>query len=159
MTTIGVQLSLFGGVDAAFLVYLYNKGVLINEGGDTLTEVSNGYFEAEVEETLSQSISYEAVITKDDVIIYNGWLLLSKSETIDDPGTGLVPESSLPEIDLTTFGTYGPKRVKTPNLEVEQFDPNVVANAERLARTPPSFCDSHVCIAKPKTPFVNPFEC
>ena len=157
-TTIGIQLEDYESVDATFLIILKNQGLIINDGGDTLTEVSNGYFEAEIEESLSQVVSYEVLVTKDDIKIYAGWLLLSRSNTVDDPGTGPTP-TSLPEIDLTTFGKYGPKRVKTPNLEIEQFDPDKVIKADRMNSATPSFCDSHICIAEAKYPFVNIFNC
>ena len=157
-TTIGIQLEDYEEVEGVYSIILKNQGLIINDGGDTLTEVSNGYFEAEVSETLSQVVSYEVLVTKDDVKIYAGWLLLSRSNTVDDPGTGPTP-TTLPEIDLTTFGKYGPKRVKTPNLEIEQFDPDKVIKADRMNSGTPSFCDSHICIAEAKYPFVNIFNC
>jgi len=158
MTTVGIQLEDYESVDGSYSIILKNQGLIINDGGDTLTEVSNGYFEAEVSESLSQVVSYEVLVTKDDVKIYAGWLLLSRSNTVDDPGTGPTP-TSLPEIDLTTFGKYGPKRVKTPNLEIEQFDPDKVIKADRLSGPAKGFCDSHICIAEAKYPFVNIFHC
>ena len=88
MTTVGVQLDIAEGSPSAFLLYLYDEGTLINAGGDTLTEVDNGYFEATVAETLTSTISYEARITKDGNLFYTGWLLPGRSLTVDDPGIG-----------------------------------------------------------------------
>ena len=58
---------------------------------------------------------------------------------------------STPEEDLTTASqTYGPKRVKTPNMEIEQFDPETIQKAqERANSVMPTFCGFGMTIASP----------
>lgn len=50
-----------------------------------------------------------------------------------------------------TYSAYGPKRVKTKQMEIEQFDPRVLQDAEARANaTLPSFCESRICVGVPK---------
>jgi len=68
-------------------------------------------------------------------------------------------QSVVPPIELingqigslaTSSQEYGPRRVKTPNLEVEQFDPNIIAKAvERENSGHPLIGDFAIAIASP----------
>ena len=66
-------------------------------------------------------------------------------------------ESTTPTTTTPESGTvlafsqaYGPKRVKTPNMEVEQFDPILISKAlEREDVLNPSFADFGITIVSP----------
>lgn len=72
-------------------------------------------------------------------------LTVTADETVSQYGT-LV---SLPATPREYGAEYGPKRVKTPNMEVEQFDPLTILKAqERQAAEVPVF-PWHTTIASP----------
>lgn len=60
-------------------------------------------------------------------------------------------DSSTPESDLAASSqAYGPRRVKTPNMDVEQFDPIRIQTAtDRQDGTYPTFGDFGFAVAKP----------
>ncbi len=77
MTTIGVQLGLFSG-QTNLTLWLFNNGVLLNTGGDTLTEVgTSGFFQATVAEAITTSLS--VVVRQAGVLVYEGVLLLGQT--------------------------------------------------------------------------------
>jgi hypothetical protein len=50
----------------------------------------------------------------------------------------------------TPFPGIGPKRVRTRDLDIEQFDPDKLDLIERRRTSKiPTFCDSHICIGVP----------
>ncbi len=55
--------------------------------------------------------------------------------------------------DLATASqSYGPKRVKTPNMEVEQFDPLTIQRAEDRANSVyPTLCNMGMTIVSPNS--------
>ena len=59
-----------------------------------------------------------------------------------------------PEEELAAASqTIGPKRVKTPNMEVEQFDPLTIQRAtERANSTLPIFSNFGMTIVSPNKP-------
>ena len=65
-------------------------------------------------------------------------------EFVGEPST-----PQLPEVD-TTYSKYGPKRVKTKEMEIEQFDPRVLQDLEdRKTRcTPPTFANSRFAVGR-----------
>lgn len=63
------------------------------------------------------------------------------------------PESSSAETLRGFSQAYGPKRVKTPNMEVEQFDPLTAQKAmERQSVVSPSFGSFGMTIVSPNLP-------
>ncbi len=77
MTTIGIQLGLFSG-QTNLTLWLFNNGVLLNTGGDTLTEVgTSGFFQATVAESITTSLS--AVVRQAGVLVYEGVLLIGQT--------------------------------------------------------------------------------
>lgn len=63
--------------------------------------------------------------------------------------TTSTPENAGGQLAVLSEG-YGPKRVKTPNMEVEQFDPIAMQRAsERLGSVYPTLGTMHVDIASP----------
>lgn len=67
-----------------------------------------------------------------------------------EPINGTPVEPPLPEIS-GAFSEFGPKRVKTKELDIEQWDPEKLERINRRKTTPhPTFCNSLFCIAKPK---------
>lgn len=82
MATISVQLSLFSG-ETGLTLWLYNAGVLLNTGGDTLTETgSTGFFSATVAEAITSSLT--AVVKQDGNAVYDGFLIEGQTQ-IDLP--------------------------------------------------------------------------
>jgi len=139
MATIAVNLPLNVGVSGTYLLYLYNGSTLLNTGGDTLTEVGNGYFTATVAETVSATVAYRADVTRNGTLLYSGWLQSGVSSVVDDPGANVkavlgvaVTPTSLPvdanvvdidsdvldeiedAIDCSGLGQDGPIRVVVP---------------------------------------------
>lgn len=83
---IGVHLQEYSQVSGTYKLHLYNTSTPVNSGGTTLAEQStSGYFIANIVETLVTSKAYRAVVTKDDVVIYSGWLRTGVSTTVDYP--------------------------------------------------------------------------
>lgn len=61
----------------------------------------------------------------------------------DIVGGEATPEDDLPEVVLSD---YGPKRVKTKTMDIEQFDPEKLYRLEQMkARSVPTFCMSKFC--------------
>lgn len=53
---------------------------------------------------------------------------------------------SLPDLK---FSEYGPRRIKTKKLEIEQFDPEKLQDLkDRKNRTIPTFCSSRFCVGR-----------
>ena len=75
MPTVGVHLDLYAGDAGSYLLFLFNGASPVDAAGDALVEIGNGYFTANVAETLN-SIRYKAVVHKDGVIIYTGWMAI-----------------------------------------------------------------------------------
>ena len=89
MATIAVNLPLNIGVSGTYLLFLYNGSTLLNSGGDTLTEVANGYYTATVAETVVATVTYRADVTRNGTLIYSGWLQSGVSSVVDDPGANV----------------------------------------------------------------------
>lgn len=67
-----------------------------------------------------------------------------------EPINGTPVDPPLPEI-TGAFSEFGPKRVKTKELDIEQWDPEKLERINRRrTATHPTFCNSLFCIAKPK---------
>lgn len=70
-----------------------------------------------------------------------------------------IMQNTLPELSTTittpppeiTYSDYGPKRVKTKEMEIEQFSPMELQRVqERVNATLPSFCSGSTCIGRYK---------
>ena len=105
MTQVAAQLDLFTEVAGSYLILLIHEGTVVNTGGDILTEQSNGYFTADVQETLETNRNYAAKVTKDGNTIYTGWLLLSRSNVIGDQDIPVSTETST-SVSITPTVTY-----------------------------------------------------
>lgn len=63
-------------------------------------------------------------------------------------GTPVDPPVEAPTLE---FSGYGPKRVKTKEMEIEQFDPSILAKIEeRKAAGMPTFCNTPSCVGRHK---------
>jgi len=89
MPTVGIHLPLNENVSGTYLLFLYSGSTLLNSGGDTLTEVDNGYFTATVAETLVATDLYRADVTRNGTLLYTGWLQSGVSSVVDDPGANI----------------------------------------------------------------------
>jgi hypothetical protein len=68
MATVKVDLPNYTGL--TLTLWVYQDGVLINTGGDSLTEISNGHFQATVAESLSGTYTAHIQNTSSQVIAY-----------------------------------------------------------------------------------------
>lgn len=84
MAVVGINLPLHAGVAGTYLIYLRSAGVLLNTGGDTLTESAGGYFTGTVAESFVAD-AYSALVTFNGTPIYSGWLEPSQSLIVDLP--------------------------------------------------------------------------
>jgi len=89
MPTVGIHLPLNENVSGTYLLFLYSGSTLLNSGGDTLTEVDNGYFTATVAETIDATVAYRADVTRNGTLLYSGWLQSGVSSVVDDPGANI----------------------------------------------------------------------
>ena len=69
------------------------------------------------------------------------------SETLSIEFIGIISETDI-SVDLD-LAKYGPKRVKTKQMEIEQFDPRILDELDERKRTRsnglPTFCSSTFC--------------
>lgn len=86
MAVVGINLPLHIGVAGTYLLYLRSAGVLLNTGGDTLTESAGGYFTGTVAEAFIDD-AYSAIVTFNGTPIYSGWLVPGQSLIVDSPAT------------------------------------------------------------------------
>ena len=91
-TTIGVQLTPYAGTATTMTIELLAAGVLLNTGGSTLTEGTNGYFTASITQDLVTG--YNAIIKSNGVSVAEGYLHLGQT----------VVDSEAP-VDLTSVLT------------------------------------------------------
>ncbi len=114
MTTIGIQLGLFSG-QTNLTLWLFNNGVLLNTGGDTLTEVgTSGFFQATVAESITTSLS--VVVRQAGVLVYEGVLLIG--QTVVDHSPVLLSTSEVQQLRhrLGIDGTKATPASSNPNL-------------------------------------------
>jgi hypothetical protein len=64
MAILKVDLPIFTGL--TLTLWVYQDGVLINTGGDSLTEIGNGHFQATVAESLSGTYTAQIQNTSSD---------------------------------------------------------------------------------------------
>jgi len=92
---------------------------------------------------------YSEVLTSS---IDSGYVSLDSADGI------YIMQNKLPELAIATtvsdteaFSAYGPKRVKTKEMEIEQFSPLEIQKAnERASATLPTFCSGPACIGRYK---------
>jgi hypothetical protein len=101
MATIAVNLPLNVGVSGTYLLFLYDGSTLLNSGGDTLTEVANGYYTATVAETVDASVVYRADVTRNGTLLYSGWLQTRISDVVDAPA---LPPDGWSTLGITNGG-------------------------------------------------------
>lgn len=130
------------------------------DGGDTYSPISGTIEEitpdgdnAEYRITYSSSDRPAGVGT----VLYRlndgtdtGKLYVDVKPTTTAPGSTVVPSSDLELIAAASRG-YGPKRVRTKDIEIEQFDPLTVmrARSSENPSTYPTFCSFPVCRVTP----------
>lgn len=137
----------------AFL-FPFTTEVVADPTGYALTETGARQYEVEIADATIVGV-YRVVIeaTTADITtaIDSGYVLL------EVPNGTYVMTNKLPTITITpsqesvaaTLPDYGPKRVKTKEMEIEQFDPLRLQMAqERSSITQPSWCDGAICVGK-----------
>lgn len=136
-------------------LFPYTTEVAADVAGYSLTETASRQYEV----TLSGLVGTYRVVVEviTDAItttIDSGYVLLEAAE-----GTYLMTNglSITPTVAVVSSASdlpdYGPRRVKTKELEIEQFDPlkNQMAQ-ERSILTQPSWCEGYSCVGKNKCP-------
>ena len=116
MATISANLPLNAG-DTGLTLFLYSltDGSLLNTGGDSLTEVANGFFQATVDETIEADLRADA---KDS----GGNLLASDTLYLGSSIVGQQPQVTLIDEIATNTGGAG---VRVVNITVSDGASNV----------------------------------
>jgi len=129
------------------------SGLEGDEGGYALTEIVPRTYEVEIEEELIFGIYSVRVVMESeapDITIDSGYVKFAATAgtyimTQNKPDACPVAAST----EGLTFSTYGPKRVKTKEMEIEQFAPSEIMKAdERAIATSPTFCEGGVCVGR-----------
>jgi hypothetical protein len=135
-------------------IYLYpfTLEAPADPAGYTTTETSPRQYEATIEDPLLIGIYrvvVEVITESITTIIDSGYVRL------DQPDATYVMTNKLPttpspqESSEATLPDYGPKRVKTKEMEIEQFDPLRIQIAQDRGRVQqPSWCDGAICVGK-----------
>lgn len=112
--------------------------------GYSLTEISARLYEMILPSTLIGS--YWVVVKDDEETIDAGYINITSSVMVYSLSTTLPSESLEQEESTTTYPAYGPKKVKTKEMEIEQFDPltNQMAE-ERKTLNQPTWCSGGSC--------------
>lgn len=160
MPTVGVHLDLYAGDAGSYLLFLFNGASPVDAAGDALVEVGNGYFTANVAESLD-SIRYKAVVHQDGVIIYTGWLSPALSLIVDDPiGSGSYPNVGLFTLEVTVQDSDG-NGVQGARVAIQgttysetsgvdgKLNLNVNAGTYTLVTSPPSGYSTPANVEKP----------
>jgi hypothetical protein len=133
-------------------IYLFpfSDEVVADPSGYVILETSPRQYEVEIEDPLLLG-TYRVVVEviTDDIttIIDSGYVVLEQGDNTYVM-TNKLP--SAPTITSTTQGSeYGPRRVKTKEMEIEQFDPlRIQMAADRSTVQQPSWCDGSICVGK-----------
>jgi hypothetical protein len=135
-------------------LYPFTTEVAADVAGYVLVETGPRQYEWEVDEDTLLG-TYRAVIEVETVeittIIDSGYICLGQPE-----GTYVMTNklpttcsTSSQESEAATLPDYGPKRVKTKEMEIEQFDPLRLQLAQDRSRVQqPSWCDGSICVGK-----------
>lgn len=88
--------------------------------------------------------------TNPSTVIYRFTDNNSNQQLVTIPFVGTVTTPELPEL---TYSAYGPKRVKTKQMEIETHDPEKLQRlTERSMNKVPTFCSSAGCVGVPLEP-------
>lgn len=126
MPTIGIQLTEYIGTGSTLVLWLTQAGVVTNTGGDTLTEVSNGYFTATVAESLSGN--HDVYVTISGSAIWGDGVLYDGQTVVDRIAAGAALGGDATEakqdLILSKF-TGGQVSIQTPvvsNSKIELIE-------------------------------------
>lgn len=132
-------------------LYAFTGSGTPDTNGYALTEVSPRAYEMTIPDDALQGVFYCSIYyIAQDATIDSGYVNLESADSTyllsNSP-----PAPSTTEIPETSYSAYGPKRVKTKEMEIEQFSPMEIQRAEDRAAAPlPCFGSSHVCVGRNK---------
>lgn len=144
-------------------LYPFKDELAPDPAGYTLIETGPRQYEYEVEDPLLLG-TYRAVIEVETeaitTVIDSGYIVLCQGDDIYEmkqsaPTTCTTTPSQ--ESEAATLTDFGPKRVKTKEMEIEQFDPlrNQMA-AERATLTYPGWCSGFDCVGRGVNEYPKP---
>ena len=128
-------------------------GEIGDEEGYTLTETLPRQYEIEVPTGFfgRYRVTVEMVSVEITANIDSGYVDFGSADGVYVMQNKLPELSTTPETSDDTYTTYGPKRVKTKEMEIEQFSPDVIQRVqERESATLPTFCSGPACIGSYK---------
>ncbi len=101
-------------------------------------------------DTTSGNDLYDGLTYSTRVRTYNRIAeLMVTGDTLELVNTEPLPDTPVEELAALSEG-YGPKKVKTPNMEVEQFSPLEVQRArDRESAAYPTLSSMHITVASP----------
>ena len=135
-------------------LYPFTVEVVADVAGYVLTETAPRQYETEIEDPLLIGTYRVAVqVTTEDIttIIDSGYVCLGQPDGTYVMSNKLPTTCSTPSQESTeaTLPDYGPKRVKTKEMEIEQFDPLRLQMAQDRGRVQqPSWCDGSTCVGR-----------
>ncbi len=121
--------------------------------GYSLTETASRQYEVEISDPLllgTYRVVVEMISEDITTAIDSGYVVLEQADGTYIM-TNKVPSCTTPsqESDPATLADFGPKRVKTKEMEIEQFDPLRLQMAQDRSRsTQPSWCDGAICVGR-----------
>lgn len=124
-----------------------------DEEGYNLTETLSRQYEVVVPADLygRYRVSIELVSEAITATIDSGYVNFGSADGVYVMQNTLPELSTVPETSNDTYTTYGPKRVKTKEMEIEQFSPDIIQRVqERESATLPTFCSGPACIGRYK---------
>jgi hypothetical protein len=142
------------GQTLRIFLYPFTIETAADPAGYALTETGPRQYEASIaDDTLVGTYRVAVEVVTEDIttIIDSGYLCLGQPEGTYVMTNKLPTTCSTPsqESEAATLPDYGPKRVKTKEMEIEQFDPLRLQMAQDRGRVQqPSWCDGSICVGK-----------
>ena len=142
------------GQTLRIFLYPFTLEAAADPAGYALTETGPRQYETAIEDVAllgTYRVAVEVVTEDITTIIDSGYLCLGQADdtyvmTNKLPTTCPTPSQ---ESEAATLPDYGPKRVKTKEMEIEQFDPLRNQMAQDRSRVQqPSWCDGAICVGK-----------
>lgn len=124
-----------------------------DEDGYDLTEVEDMQYQYTIaSDTLVGTYRCLIEVITDDITtaIDSGYVLLLAQDGVYVISDTLPTSSTATTTTENDYNSYGPKRVKTKEMEIEQFSPKELQRVEERANntTLPSFCGGFACVGR-----------
>lgn len=121
--------------------------------GYSLTEVEDMQYQYTVTSDLlvgTYRCVIEVITASITTAIDSGYVLLLAEDGVYVMSDTLPTTSTVTTTTENTYSSFGPKRVKTKEMEIEQFSPKELQRVEERTNntTLPSFCGGFACIGR-----------